>query len=50
MKKQYANPTLEVVFIEDADIVTESLEVKRNDGGTANAKRRGGDIWGEGDE
>lgn len=51
MKKQYANPTLEVVFIEDADIVTESLEVKgRNDGGIAGAKRRGGDIWGEGDE
>ena len=49
MKKQYANPTVKVVFIEDADIVTESLGM----GGNAeydkpnDAKRRGGGIWGE---
>ena len=46
MKKQYANPTLKVVFIEDADIVTESLVIQEHDGGTANAKQRN-NIWDE---
>jgi hypothetical protein len=50
MKKQYANPTLKVVFIEDADIVTESPQLSFD--GEANyqqsneAKRRN-NIWDE---
>ena len=47
MKKQYANPTVKVVFIEDADIVTESLTVSEYDGGTAQAKQRNNNIWDE---
>lgn len=49
MKKQYANPTLKVVFIEDADIVTESqLTVGEGvTGVSAQSKRRDNNIWGE---
>ena len=49
MKKQYANPTLKVVFIEDADIVTESESVTFGDpvsGKEAGAKQRT-NIWDE---
>lgn len=47
MKKQYANPTLKIVYIEDADIVTESpMGFGGEDDGnqTVQAKRRN-DIW-----
>ena len=50
MKKQYANPTVKVVFIEDADIVTQSdvtLNSDTLDGGTAQAKQRNTNIWDE---
>ncbi len=49
MKKQYANPTVEVVFIEDADIVTESqltIGSGANYDQPNDAKRRT-DIWDE---
>ena len=51
MKKQYANPTVEVVFIEGANIVTESVGYNNESvsGVKAQSNRRG-DIWGEGDE
>lgn len=52
MKKQYTNPTVEVVFIEGANIVTESVGYNNESvsGVKAQSNRRGGDIWGEGDE
>lgn len=46
MKKQYANPTLEVVFIENADIVTESkltVDGEADYSKSNDAKRR--NIW-----
>ncbi len=49
MKKQYANPTLKVVFIEDADIVTESVLTIGEDVNnvSAGAKQRNNNIWDE---
>ena len=49
MKKQYVNPTLDVVFIEDADIVTSSVDVtfgENKSGVSAGAKQRE-NIWDE---
>ena len=49
MKKQYANPTLRIVSLEDADIIcTSDLGVNNEQvsGVSANSKQRGG-IWGE---
>ena len=50
MKKQYANPTVKVVFIEDADIVTESPQVTIGEDVSdvsAGAKQRNNNIWDE---
>lgn len=49
MKKQYANPTLKVVFIEDADIVTDSqLTVGGEaDYSKSNDAKQRTNIWGE---
>ena len=51
MKKQYANPTVKVVFIEDADIVTESPQLTfgtdEADYGKSNDAKRRNDIWDE---
>ena len=50
MKKQYANPTVKVVFIEDADIVTESqVTVGTTVTGVSAQSNRRNDIWGEDD-
>ena len=50
MKKQYANPTVKVVFIEDADIVTESQQLTVGSGADyekPNDAKRRTDIWDE---
>ena len=41
MKKQYANPAVKIVYIEDADIVTESMDFGDEVSGvSAHSKRR----------
>ena len=49
MKKQYANPSMKIVIIDDADIITQSESMTLGEdvsNVSAGAKRRG-DIWGE---